>query len=42
MNITGNMITLWESLAEVGNDARLNSSWRMTSLLFDGVNFSGL
>jgi PmbA protein len=42
MNITGNMITLWESLAEVGNDARLNSSWRMPSLLFDGVSFSGL
>ena len=42
MNITGNMLTLWERLAEVGNDARLNASWRTPSLLFDGVSFSGL
>lgn len=42
MNITGNILTLWENLAEVGNDPRLNSSRRLPSLLFDGVNFSGL
>jgi PmbA protein len=41
MNITGNMISLWNNLADVGNDARKTSSWRIPSLLFDNVNFSG-
>jgi PmbA protein len=42
MNVTGNMITLWQSLVEVGNDPRLFSSWRIPSLVFDAVDFSGL
>ena len=42
MNATGNMISLWSNLAEVGNDPRTFSSWRVPSLLFDGVDFSGL
>ncbi len=42
MNVTGNMITLWNSLAAVGNDPRLSSSWRIPSLAFEGVDFSGL
>ena len=42
MNITGNLLALWENLAEVGNDPRENSSWRLPSLLFADVNFSGL
>ncbi|MDR1406060.1 MAG: TldD/PmbA family protein [Prevotellaceae bacterium] len=42
MNITGNMLSLWESLAEIGNDAYLNDSWRMPSMVFDKVSFSGL
>ncbi|MCC8143157.1 MAG: TldD/PmbA family protein [Tannerellaceae bacterium] len=42
MNITGNMITLWNNLAEAGNDPRLSSSWRIPSLLFRDVDFSGL
>lgn len=42
MNITGNLVSLWASLSAVGNDARLFSSWRIPSLVFDGVNFSGL
>lgn len=42
MNATGNMISLWSNLAEVGNDPRTFSSWRIPSLLFDGVDFSGL
>ncbi len=42
MNITGNMIQLWASLVETGNDPRLTSSWRIPSLIFDGVDFSGL
>lgn len=42
MNITGNMLSLWESLYIVGNDIRPNSSWRIPSLLFMDVNFSGI
>ena len=41
MNITGNLITLWENLAEVGNDPLLVSPQRMPSILFDKVSFSG-
>lgn len=42
MNITGNMLQLWSNLVEVGNDPLLNASWLIPSLLFEGVNFSGL
>lgn len=42
MNITGNILDLWSGLSEVGNDPRTNSSWRLPSLLFSNVNFSGL
>jgi PmbA protein len=42
MNVTGNFLSLWSSLAEVGNDPRLNSSWRIPSLVFDDVDFSGI
>lgn len=42
MNVTGNLITLWSNLTEIGNDPRSFSSWRVPSLLFDGVDFSGL
>ena len=42
MNITGNMLTLWSNLIEIGNDPRLNSNWRIPSLVFDNVDFSGM
>ncbi|KAA6300529.1 MAG: Metalloprotease PmbA [Candidatus Ordinivivax streblomastigis] len=42
MNVTGNMLTLWNSLIGVGNDPRLSSSWRIPSLVFEGVDFSGI
>lgn len=42
MNVTGNMITLWNSFVEAGNDPRLTSSWRIPSLVFEEVDFSGL
>jgi PmbA protein len=42
MNVTGNMITLWNNLVEIGNDTRIDSSWRIPSLLFDNVDFSGI
>lgn len=41
MNITGNILSLWQNLAEVGNDPRITSPWRIPSLLFNDVNFSG-
>ena len=42
MNITGNILDLWQRLVAVGNDARETSSWRTPSLVFEGVAFSGL
>ena len=42
MNITGNLLTLWKNVLEVGNDPRLTSSWRIPSILFDKVSFSGI
>ena len=42
MNVTGNMIKLWNQLVEAGNDPRKNSSWRIPGLLFEGIDFSGL
>ena len=41
MNITGNMLTLWQNLVEVGNDPRRNSSSKIPTLLFGEINFSG-
>jgi PmbA protein len=42
MNITGNMLTLWNNLIEAGNDPLTSSSWHIPSLLFDAVDFSGM
>lgn len=43
MNITGNILDLWNNLVEVGNNPlSLNSSRQIPSLLFEGVSFSGL
>jgi PmbA protein len=42
MNITGNILTLWNNVLEIGNDPRLNSSRRVPSLLFKDVDFSGI
>ena len=42
MNITGNLLTLWKNMIEIGNDPRLISSWRIPSILFDQVSFSGI
>ena len=41
MNITGNLLTLWNNLLEIGNDPKLNTSRRVPSLLFGNVDFSG-
>lgn len=42
MNITGNFNDLWKNLIAVGNDVDLNRSWRLPSLVFDKVDFSGI
>ena len=41
MNITGNLLELWKNIIEIGNDPKMNSSWRIPAILFDKVNFSG-
>jgi len=41
MNITGNLLKLWQQALEVGNDPRTTSNWRIPCILFDKVNFSG-
>jgi PmbA protein len=42
MNITGNMLSLWSNIGEMGNDVNVNSSWLTPSILFEGVDFSGI
>ncbi|MDZ7262032.1 MAG: TldD/PmbA family protein, partial [candidate division KSB1 bacterium] len=42
MNISGNMKDLWHQLVELGNDPYPYSSLQCPSLLFEGVQFSGL
>jgi Predicted Zn-dependent proteases and their inactivated homologs len=42
MNITGNMISLWNNLRETGNNPHPSSSMHIPALVFDDVNFSGL
>jgi len=42
MNITGNFKELWNNLVAVGNDVYTGSSWRIPSLVFDKVDFSGI
>ena len=40
MLITGNMMTLWNSLIAAGNDARTSSRWQIPTLAFENVSFS--
>jgi PmbA protein len=42
MNITGNFKQLWKDLVAVGNDVDPTRSWRLPSLVFDNVDFSGV
>ncbi len=42
MNITGNFREMWDNLIAVGNDVYTGSSWRLPSLVFDKVSFSGI
>lgn len=40
MLITGNMMTLWNSIIAAGNDARECTRWQVPSLAFENVSFS--
>jgi len=42
MNVTGNMLTLWQKLEEIGNDPWMNNAFQIPSLLFNDLEFSGL
>ncbi len=42
MNITGNFKQIWNDLIAVGNDVDPSRSWRVPSLVFDNVDFSGI
>ncbi len=42
MNITGNILRLWKNFVEGSSDVYENSSWRIPSLLFNEVDFSGV
>lgn len=41
MNVTGNILTLWNSVAEIGDDPRNTSRWLIPTLAFESVNFNG-
>ena len=41
MNVSGNLLRIFQQLVEVGNDPWPWSSTRSPSMLFDGVSFSG-
>ena len=40
MLITGNMLSLWNSITAAGNDARECTRWQIPSLAFEDVSFS--
>ncbi len=42
MNISGNAKEFWKQLTEVANDPYPYSKWQVPSLVFEGINFSGL
>ncbi len=42
MNITGNILSLWNNIAEIGTDPRMSGRWLIPTLAFESVNFSGI
>jgi PmbA protein len=42
MNVSGNLLDLWSKLERVGSDPWVYSSWRLPSLYFKDVDFSGV
>ncbi|MEA5005738.1 MAG: TldD/PmbA family protein [Rikenellaceae bacterium] len=41
MNVTGNIILIWNSIIDIGNDPRKASRWLIPTLSFDSVDFNG-
>ena len=41
MLITGNMVSLWQSIMAAGSDAREGARWQIPSLAFGNVDFTG-
>ncbi|MFA6334770.1 MAG: TldD/PmbA family protein [Bacteroidales bacterium] len=41
MNVSGNIITLWNNIVEIGTDPRNTSRWLIPTLAFESVDFSG-
>lgn len=41
MNITGNVVSLWNNLAAVGKDPLKWAKWQIPSLAFENINFNG-
>ncbi|MEW6196108.1 MAG: TldD/PmbA family protein [Bacteroidota bacterium] len=42
MNISGNAKEVWNQFVEMGNDPYMYSSWRVPSMLFEDIQFSGI
>ncbi len=42
MNITGNIIQLWNNIIAIGTDPRKTGRWLIPTLAFESVNFSGI
>jgi PmbA protein len=42
MNITGNIVTLWNQIIAIGTDPRDSGRWLIPTLAFESVNFSGI
>ena len=42
MNITGNLISLWNNVIAIGNDPMDTGRWRIPTLAFENANLSGL
>jgi len=42
MNISGNMTEFWMNLIEAGSDVREGSPWRLPSMMFKDIDFSGI
>lgn len=42
MNISGNIIPLWNRVIFIGNDARACTRWQIPALAFEDIDFTGL
>ena len=42
MNVSGNSKEFWNQLAEMGNDPYPYSSRQIPTMMFDGIDFSGI